>query len=72
MFQYVAQEWRAGVGFGVRAFLEIGPCGPSRVSTPKTIPRRDSAQTVTHAYAARLGDTPPSANGGKRPLNFQG
>ena len=39
MFQYVDQEFRAGVGFGVRAFLEIGPCGPSRVGAPKTIPR---------------------------------
>ena len=39
MFQYVDQELRAGVGFGVRAFLEIGPRGPSRVGTPKTMPR---------------------------------
>ena len=38
MFQYVDQELRTGVGFGGRAFLEIGPRGPSRVGTPKTIP----------------------------------
>ena len=39
MFQYVDQEFRAGVGFGVRAFLESGPRVPSRVGTPKTLPR---------------------------------
>ena len=39
MFQQGDEELRAGVGFSVRAFLERGPCGPSRVGTPKTLPR---------------------------------
>jgi len=31
MFQYVDQELRTGIGFGVRTFLEIRLRGPSRV-----------------------------------------
>ena len=39
MFQYVDQELRTGIGFGVRTFLEIRLRGPSRIGTPETIPR---------------------------------